>query len=196
MNTQFAAIHADDLIFIELLSSVIQGVVSLSRPEELFVLQVDNWFDHKWLRFSGIGIVDYQCQAYMNRYDAAKGEFYQNKVTFPPFAPNRIVSQRRFVRGGDGYVEAPLRAPLHKAERQRSELNLQRRIGDAVSSACFVWYSSNTLANDRASIMVYTALGGEVWTWFAGFIRENGWKLQETKRVSRDDILALIPASV
>ncbi|MBZ5668085.1 MAG: hypothetical protein LAO30_26325 [Acidobacteriia bacterium] len=196
MDAQIVAGQTDDPIFIELLNSVVCGVVLRSSHEELYVVQIDNWFDHKWLRFSGIGVVPFRFPAYMKRDDGALDEFYQDKVTFPPFTPNRVVSQHRFERRGERYTEAALRTPPHGADRQPSELNLHRRVGDAASSACFVWYSSNTLKNDRASIMVYTAMNGEVESWFAAFRRNDGWSLQSTKGISREDVQSLVPKTV
>ena len=143
-------------------------------PQELWIIQIDNWFDHKWLRFSGIGSVHFKFPAYMNRIDAALDEFYQDKVTFPPFTPNRIVSQWSFLRVDAHYVEAPLTTVPHRSEKQPSEANLHRRVQDSSRSACFVWYSGNTLANGRGSIMVYNLLADQLECWFAAFNRQDG----------------------
>jgi hypothetical protein len=194
MNIQITAGQSDDPTFIELLNSLLLGLVNHREPDELYLVQIDHWFDHKWLKFSGIGVVPFQFPEYMKRDDGALGEFYQDKVTFPPFTPNRVVSQHRFVREGEGYTEGQLRVPPHRKDRHPSELNLHRRVGAAANSACFVWYSSNTLKNDRASVMVYTAMNGEVQSWFAAFKRTNVWKLQLTKGTSREDVLALMPS--
>jgi hypothetical protein len=91
MPIQIAAGETDDPQFITLLNSLVLGLITEETPQELWIIQIDNWFDHKWLRFSGIGIVDYKFPAYMNRYDGALAEFYQDKVTFPPFTPNRVL---------------------------------------------------------------------------------------------------------
>ncbi len=192
MDARIVAGETDDPAFIELLNSLVRGAVLRSLPEELYVVQIDNWFDHKWLRFSGIGVVPFRFPSFMKRDDGALAEFYQDKVTFPPFTPNRVVSQHRFERRGERYAEAALRRPPHGADRQPSELNLRRRVGDAVTSACFVWYSSNTLKNDRASVMVYTAKNGEVQSWFAAFHHKDGWALQSTKGTSREDVQSLL----
>jgi hypothetical protein len=85
MPIQVAAGETDDPQFITLLNSLVGGLIEKEAPQELWIIQIDNWFDHKWLRFSGIGIVAFQFSAFMNRYDAALDEFYQDKVTFPPF---------------------------------------------------------------------------------------------------------------
>ena len=184
----------DDPPFIALLNSLVRGLLSRTTPHELWIVQIDNWFDHKWLRFSGIGSVHFKFPAYMNRIDAALEEFYQDKVTFPPFTPNRIVSQSSFLRVEAHYVEAPLTAVPHRSEKHPSEANLHRRAQDASRSACFVWYSGNTLANGRGSIMVYNLLADQVECWFAAFNRQDGWKLSAAKGVSRQDVEALMSA--
>jgi hypothetical protein len=43
----------DDHDFIESVSRLIAGSVAVHRPEEVWVHKIDNWFDHKWLGFSG-----------------------------------------------------------------------------------------------------------------------------------------------
>jgi hypothetical protein len=170
--TQVAVGAMDDPPFIALLNSLVRGLVSRTTPNELWIIQIDNWFDHKWLRFSGIGSVHFKFPAYMNRIDAALEEFYQDKVTFPPFTPNRIVSQSSFLRVEAHYVEAPLIAVPHRSEKQPSEANLHRRVQDSSRSACFVWYSGNTLENGRGSIMVYNLLADQVECWF--YIQATG----------------------
>ena len=72
-------------------------------------------------------------------YETVKAESYQEKVTFPPFTPNRVSSQWSYVRLGDDYLESPPPVLPHNTERQHSETNLRRRIQDFSRSACFVW---------------------------------------------------------
>jgi hypothetical protein len=118
MPMQIAAGETDDPQFITLLNSLMRGLIREDTPQELWIIQIDNWFDHKWLRFSGIGTVDFQFPAFMNRYDAALEEFYQGKLTFPPFTPNRVLGQWSFVRIDDHYAEAPLRVLPHPSEKR------------------------------------------------------------------------------
>jgi hypothetical protein len=188
MPIQIAEGPTDDSRFITLLNSLVRGLVQAATPQELWIIQIDNWFDHKWLRFSGIGTVDFKFPAFMNRYDGALDEFYQERLTFPPFTPNRVLGQWSFVRVEDDYVEAPLRSLPHPSEKRASEANLHRRVDAFSSSACFVWYSARTLANGRASVTVYSVAGDRVETWFAAFNREQVWKLHATKGASREDV--------
>jgi hypothetical protein len=192
MPLQVAAGETDDPQFITLLNSLVRGLIEEDKPQELWIIQIDNWFDQKWLRFSGIGIVDYQFPAYMNRYDGALDEFYQDKVTFPPFTPNRVLGQWSFVRIDDHYAEVPLRSLPHPSEKQPSEANLHRRVEGFSDSACFVWYSARTLANGRASVMVYKVAADRVEAWFAAFNRQRGWKLHATKGASRRAVQHLL----
>lgn len=186
----------DDPYFITLLDSLVGRLVMGESPKGLWIIQIDNWFDDKWLRFSGNGSVDFQFAAFLNWYDAAHDEFYQDKVTFPPFNPNRVMCQWSFARAGDAYVEVPSSVP-HRSEKQPSRTNLQKRVQDFARSACFVWYSTNTVMNGRGSVMVYNVTGDRVECWFAAFARrqQHEWKLHKTKGISREDVEELMSPS-
>lgn len=160
--------ETDDPYFIALLDSLVSGLLKREAPEGLWIIQIDNWFDHKWLRFSGIGAVDFTFRAFMNRYDAALDKFYREKVTFPPFTPNRVLAQWSCARVGDNSVEVPSQVP-HRSEKQPSETNLQRRVEESSRSASYVWYSAKTVANGRGSVMVYNVAADGIKCWFAAF---------------------------
>jgi hypothetical protein len=194
VKTPVAPGETDDPGFVEVLNSLVQGLISQHEPEALWIIQIDNWFDHKWLRFSGMGGVasPFLIGGLVTRYDSVKVEFYQDRLTFPPFTPNRVLGQSSYIRIGDDYRETPFPALPHSSKRQRSPANLQRRIQDLSRSACFVWYSANTVANGRGSVMVYNVGAGGLDCWFAAFNRRAGWQVQQTKGVSRDDVGRLV----
>jgi hypothetical protein len=183
--------ETDDPYFIVLLNSLVNGLVNSESPDGIWIIHIDNWFDHKWLRFSGIGCVDFPFPPFIKGYYAALDEFFQERVTFPPFTPNRVIAQWSFARTGDSYVEVPARVP-HRSEKQRSETNLQTRVQDFSRSACFVWYSGNTVANGRGSVMVYNVIAEDVGCWFAAFKRLHDWKLHATKGIRREDVEKLL----
>jgi len=106
-----------------------------------------------------------------------------------------VLGQWSYIRIGDDYREAPFPALPHSSKRQHSPMNLQRRIQDLNRSACFVWYSAKTVANGRASVMIYNIGAKRVECWFAAFNRRDGWKVQQTKGVSRDDVERLVEVS-
>jgi hypothetical protein len=181
----------DDPDFVALLNSLLRGILTRHAPKDLWIIQIDNWFDHRWLQFSGIGIVAFEFPAFMNRYDAALDEFCQDKVTFPPFTPNRVLGQCSYVRVGSEYKEIASPTLPHPTEKRQSGMNLQRRVQDFSCSACFIWYSSNTLVNGRGSVMVYSVESKRVDTWFAAFNRNDRWRLKATKGASRDHVQQL-----
>lgn len=187
----------DDNDFIDLLNSLLNGLLVQQAPEQLWVVQIDNWFDHKWLRYSGSGSVPSKFPAswsssFMDRFASVKEQFWQDKITFPPFAPDRVVGQWSFLHSDEGYVEVPLVKLPHGESRRRSHSNLHKRAEDFVSSASFVWYSGNTLKNGRGSVMVYNIGPSQPVCWFAAFARKSKWTLEQTKDVDREQVSRLL----
>ena len=39
--------------FIAAINVIAQRIAILHAPAELIIVKIDNWFDHKWLKFSG-----------------------------------------------------------------------------------------------------------------------------------------------
>jgi hypothetical protein len=182
----------DDAKFIEIMNGLVKAVTDSFTPEEVWIITIDNWFDHKWLRFSGIGVVDFPTPfAGVGEYGALN-EFWQDKLTFPPFTPNRILSQLSYLRTDDHYTETPLTLAPHTLERQSSEKNLHNRVRHFAWSGAFFWYSTNTASNSRGSVMVYTVQRGRTSSWFAELARKDDWNVQETKGVSRAEVLQLL----
>jgi hypothetical protein len=192
----------DDNDFIALMGTVIGGVLAEGQADQVWLIQIDNWFDHKWLRFSGngssaswmfAGVPSFGSIA--QRFDSVKNPFFQSKITFPPFSPGRILGQWSFLKSGHEYIEFPFPSVPHKTEKVRSESNLHRHVQDFTGSACLVWYSGNTIANDRGSLMVYTVRDSQISSWYAAFQRREGWSLSKTKGISGAEILRLMGAS-
>ena len=179
---------SEDDDFLTPLDALIEKLLHRDTPRELYLVRVNNWFDHKWLKFSGVGSHDFRFPAYMNRVDSAKEEVWKENMTSPPFTPARILTERYFHRVNNTYAEAEPPELLHSRQRQPSHMNLQRRISEKFDSAMFVWYSANTLANDRASLMIYRVSEGVVIGWFAAFRRSKQWKVDSTKGIDRDEL--------
>lgn len=187
----------DDNDFIDLLNTLLNGLLIWQTPEQLWVIQIDNWFDHKWLRYSGSGTVAAPFPAdwtssFMDRFTSVKEQFWQDKLTFPPFAPDRVVGQWSFLYSGQDYIETALPQLPHRESRRRSHANLHRRAENFVKSASFVWYSGNTLKNGRASVMVYNIGPAEPVCWFAAFGRTSCWMLKRTKGVDKEQVSRLL----
>jgi hypothetical protein len=181
----------DDPQFVELVMHIISGLVNGSFPEQIFVMKIDNWFDHKWLNFSGIGSVGFFWG--LNAPDTALDEFRQDKVTFPPFTPNRVVGEYYFLRDENMEYSPSLSAPyIHQRKLAPSSKNLHKRVTDFAESAIFVWLSSNTKSNRRGSIMVYEVKDSSAHTWYAGLSKDEGWRVLQTKGITREQVQSLM----
>ena len=178
----------DDPEFIALVERIAVRLFTQGDSEEIFIIEIKNWFDHKWLKFSGIGRVPFNYPL-KDHPQVALDEFFQDKITFPPFTPNRILRQQwhpaaSFKTG---------RASVHDTvNRQHSSWNLQKRVTQYATSALFLWFSSGTKANDRGSLMVYQVQSGAVSAWYASFRKADGWVLHQTKEISREEMNSLM----
>ena len=159
-----------DSTFTPFVERALNNAVESSHPNEVYVVQVDGWFDYKWQQFSGTVMHEIAV--------------WRNNLTLPPFHPSRILSERYFRLRPDLKLYAVASAkPLHI--NQPSGANLQRSIRDISSSGIFVWYSQISKDSDRASLMLYSVDAGEASGWYAGFARKDEWRLAQVKGTSR-----------
>lgn len=185
-------VQNDDPEFVELVKRMIAGCVNDGFPNTIIVVQIDNWFDHKWLGFSGKGRVRFDFGLNIDR-DTALDEFRQDQITLPPFSPRRVIGEFYFQREANGEYSARNPRPyLHKRVLESSSQNLHKRIVDRVDSAVLVWFSSNTKPNLRGSVMIYEVRDREVNPWYAGFEKEEKWRVLQTKGITADQVQALI----
>ena len=164
----------DDPGFLELVSRLLTGAVLIHQPPEIQIYKIDNWFDHKWLGFSGkvIGAVGIWAKA----------------LTLPPFVSNRIVGRWHYQREevGEGYRLMGTGPDLH--HRGSSARNLQRRVRQIAPTTALSWYSGNTSATGRASLMAYIPVDDEHWSWFLAFVRDSQWKIVRRKSIHEYEI--------
>ncbi len=187
MSFSIRSDSTDDPTFIELVKRIVTCSYHQGDYEEVFIIEIKNWFDHKWLKFSGIGRVRFEFSR-DGHQQVALNEFWQEKVTFPPFTPNRVLQQQWHPAG-----EFKRRTPVHdKKRRQHSSWNLQKRVTQYADSALFVWFSSGTRLNDRGSVMLYQVCNGEVSAWYASFRKADGWMLHLTKGTTREAVGELV----
>jgi hypothetical protein len=153
----------------ELVAHLISGAVARHRPQDVLVFKIDNWFDHKWLGFSGrvIGQVG----------------VWQEDLTLPPFVANRIVQRWQYLldEDGDGYRMAGSGPDIH--HRGGSAQNLQHRVRQVVPTSALFWFSGNTSNTGRGSLMGYIPVEQEHWSWFLAFVRDGGWKVARRKNI-------------
>ena len=127
------------------------------------------WFDHKWLGYSGIARVAFDG---LRGKDTALDAVWREKLTFPPFNPNRVLEQISFERINNAYRRNFNARTIHGPLRSHSAGNLQNRVAEFTQSGLFVWFSSDTRLLDQASVMSYAVEGGTIQSWFASFRRK------------------------
>jgi len=164
----------DDPDFMELAVRLIAGATRVHAPADARVFKIDNWFGHAWLGFSG----------------KALGQLgvWKEPLTIPPFVANRVVRQWQFRRGGEqgGYRLVGPGQTVHY--HGPSGNNLHRRVRHLAPSSALFWFSGNTLATGRGSLMGYIPLEPEHWGWFLSFGREHGWRVTRGKNIDDLDV--------
>jgi hypothetical protein len=164
---------SDDPGFLQLVQRIVNGALAALRAPEVYLVQVDNWFDHKWL-------------GWWSSWE--HGE--PRSLCVPPFNPNRVRSQQRFVLDAENnrWTSAGPGRPLHLRQPGRRASRAQR-LEQFSKAAAFIWYSGNTASNGAGSLMLYLART-EGYAWYVSFAKEERWKVKDECRITRREILA------
>ncbi|HEY1818003.1 MAG TPA: hypothetical protein VGG74_36925 [Kofleriaceae bacterium] len=181
--------------FVEAVDRVLAGVCFRFQPELACVIRIRRWFDHRWLRFSGNGRVRFPFfSGLRGSPDVSLDPFRQDRLTFPPFTPNRVASEIHWGRWLDGnYALVPRHVRVHRPWREHSAHNLHRRVADFTSSGLFVWFSSTSAADCRASLLVYIVSDGVTIPWFASLLERDGaWQVGEIDGLGRLELQELL----
>jgi hypothetical protein len=158
----------DDLDFLSLAERIINGAVVTLEIREIFLVHIDSWFDHKWLRWW-----------------SPKGE----ELRVPTFTPNRVLSEKRFIWDVDksSWTPAVLTEPLHI--RQPGRPWLARPLDRFSRSAAFIWYSGSTAANKAGSLMFYLSCA-DGYAWYASLRKDGQWALADECQITRRELLS------
>ncbi len=172
--------ESDDGRFVGIVERIAVDLARESRCEGLHLIHVDNWFDHKWLGFAGKSL---------GQIGVWKGGEF---LTIPAFNPNRVLSERYFVRSGpDGFrrVEPP---PTRIHRRSASGTNLNRRITGVAPGRALLWFSGRTRANRRGAIMAYVP--GDVGhdTWYASLSAGDIWMVDRSRGIAEETLESLL----
>jgi hypothetical protein len=170
----------DDRRFLEIVGRIVAVIPEAIR--DIWIVRIDNWFDHKWLRFSGIGRVPFEHHR-PSHPGVALDEFSQDQLTFPPFSPSRIVRQDLWTSGDtDGSADV-----VHPRVRQHSANNLHRRVAQFSDSMVAMWFSSRTEDNRQGSVMQYTSQNGILDAWYLSFrLQDSRWQVYRSKGLPRE----------
>jgi hypothetical protein len=181
--------EGDSAKFIEKVRAIAIGVARDYEPARLYLIRIDNWFGPRWMHFAG-------------KFTVGKGAaigVHKTPLHVPPFVPHRVVTQRVLV--GPDYEETATMPPLHI--ECPSKQALHRLIADIDKDAAFLWFSGESEAQKRGSVMVYlpdafdataprrTGLR-DCEAFYVGFSqREMGWEPAMLRGVSRGEVTHL-----
>jgi hypothetical protein len=178
--------NGDSADFIGKARALAIGFAKDYAPARLYVIRIDNWFGPKWMHFAGT-------------FTAGKFASIgtrKARLHVPPFVPHRAVEQRVFL--GPDFEETVAAAPLHI--ECPSKQALKRRITDVDKDAAFLWFSGESEAKKRGSVMVYLPVVfdptasrlvklGRSGAFYMGFSqREAGWEPAMLRGVSRGEV--------
>lgn len=166
---QLVPAEHDDTAFLSLAQRIMNGAITVLQVREVFVVHVDNWFDHKWLGWR-----------------SRKGE---DELRAPLFTPNRVCSEKHFVWDADtsAWKSVGLPRPLHI--RQAGRPWLAQPLDRFSQSAAFIWYSGSTATNKIGSLMFYLS-GADRYSWYASFKKEEHWTVSDELRIARRELIS------
>ena len=172
--------------FIELVSIIINRLSDKLEIDEISIVKIKNWFDHKWLNYSGKGLIHFEKT--LNPDRVALANFWKDKITVPPFNPNRVLTEQIFIRHKTGNKN--FENILHLD--QRSTENQNNRIASKSDNGLFIWFSSNTIANQQGGLMVYEVIEQNVNSWYASLENKSGWTITKSKGINLNELKKII----
>ena len=183
---KIAVDESDDLNFISIVNRLITGISRTKKFETVTITKVKNWFDHKWLNYSGSEAVPFESGGLVNN-DMALSDKWKDQITFPPFNPNRIISSRTYLLNRE-VLKSDLR-PIHRY--QVSGQNLQNRVDLQPENFLYAWFSSNSQINKKGSLMIYELFNKSVTNWYCQMELNKVWKIGKSKNISRERLIEM-----
>jgi len=164
---------------------IMSGFIHHFKPEEVFRVDVDNWFDHKWLNFSG-------------KTMGALGVWRRDPAV-PPFIPDRITHETHYKLANKGSehpeyeMVKPKKRFLHVY--QNSGQNHQRKIKYFTNDGAFFWTSRNAGKNNHGSLMCYLHRDEQTWAWYLGLKNfpkdgKDNWEFNKTLCITKDEVMS------
>jgi len=192
--------EGDSKIFLKGLNGLVAHLASEFCPKEVYVKRIKKWFDHKWLRYLGNGLIPFpereggplgtDCEP-SRIAPVALEEHFQEGFTFPPFNPRQIGFPYYWPQGEDGTYDGGIDKPRwpHIPLFKHSSPHFQNRVAAFTDPAIYIWFSSNTEKNDRGSIMTYSVKDGNTQAWYASFgYHQSGWRIEKVKGISKETL--------
>ena len=168
---------SDNPTFVSRIEDIIVDQVKLFDPQEIYIIKINNWFDQKWLKFSGTILHELS--------------IWKSDITLPPFHPNRVNQIRHYLIENGEYIRSETDKQLHIY--QQSSKNLKRKISDISSDGLFIWYSGNSEKNEVGSIMIYLMKNDGCHTFYISLDKSKEWK--SGKMVGLNKLIGITIAS-
>lgn len=172
--------------FIEIVNRLMAVTIFQWGVDEIMNVKIKNWFDHKWLNYSGKKIIHYENTLHPDK--VAISNDWKEKITFPPFNPNRVLSEQYFRKKSTGNQH--FEKVIHK--NQRSTENQQNQVSRRTDNGLYIWYSSNSNTNGRGSLMMYRVAINKVETWYASIVKKEDWQIEQTKGIGKNELLHML----
>jgi len=175
--------ESDDNDFMSIVNRLITWSATTNDFQTATITKVKNWFDHKWLNYSGKEVVRFESGGLVNNDLALKAR-WKEQITFPPFNPNRVLSSKTY----------PLKRAVNNRDLkpihtwQVSYVNLQNRVALISENTLYAWFSSNSKINNKGSLMIYELENNAVHTWYCQIEKHENWRIGKTKNVSREEL--------
>ncbi len=168
--------HNDNDNFILNCEIIVQNRIDLWKPNEIFVNRIDNWFDEKWMEFSGAIV--------------PQVAVWSGKTTVPPFHPKRVESSDFYRRSNQKYEKKESPKILHIYQESRE--NLKRYLSEFTSDGLFIWYSGNSKVNGIGTLMCYLFRESECQPFFITLTEKKDWNVSQTKAISKKEVEEII----
>lgn len=174
--------------FIEIVNKIMEGMVFKYAIGEIVFVKIKNWFDHKWLNYSGKTVVPRDFYGLKGFYDAVLENVWRDKITIPPFNPNRVIYSKFFREKDTG--NRKVEKAIHKW--RISTENVHNRVVNYTTDGLLVWFSSNSEINQKGSLMIYRSQNDQVHTWYAALENIGEWRITKSKGVNLDELKSYI----
>ena len=173
--------------FKEIIDHLVFKLLQLYNPNEVAVIRIKNWFDHKWLNYSGKKVEKHDAGSHPY-IPFVLAPFWNENITIPPFNPNRVLSQMNY-KLDDNHSQRFIES-LHIS--QNSSENLKNHIAERTNNGLCLWISTHSVQNRWGSIMVYRIEDNQVNSWYASIEEHGLWKVNRTKGISKNKIQLML----
>ncbi len=128
--------------FIAIVDLIIDRLIKNLNPDEISVVRIKNWFDHKWLNYSGKKVLKYDTKTFPG-IPFVLEPFWNKEITIPPFNPNRVLSETFFKLKNTKNEKFEELFHIN----QKSTENRNNFISKKTKSGLCIWISSNSKIN-------------------------------------------------